>query len=63
MIHVYYTCKQCDEEMEVGVVINEEDDLPETCPECKAVIPLEAHGYVQTAALEKVMDNADRWAD
>lgn len=59
MIHVQYTCKKCNEEIEVEVVINEEADLPEICPACGAVIPDKAYEEVQESALDKARDSAD----
>ncbi len=59
-IHCHYTCKKCGEEIEVEVVINEEDDLPEECPACGAPIPDEAHGEMDTQACEKA---SERWDD
>ena len=56
---VYYTCKHCGHEMEVHVVINEENDLGESCVACGAVIPDEAHAEVETAAIEKAADFHD----
>jgi uncharacterized Zn finger protein len=58
-IHVYYTCKHCDEEIEVEVVINEEDDLPENCPACGAPIPDIAHEKVHEDAIERAQDRAE----
>lgn len=55
----YYTCKKCDHEIEVHVVINEEDDLPETCDACGAPIPDEAHGDVNTQAMERASERPD----
>lgn len=54
----YYTCKSCGTEIECRVTINEEDDLPEHCPECYAIVPDKAHEEVNQAALEKAIDSA-----
>jgi DNA replicative helicase MCM subunit Mcm2 (Cdc46/Mcm family) len=58
-MQVYYTCRKCDHEIEVDVTIGEEDDLPETCPECNAVIPDKAHAEVDETAQEKARDRAE----
>lgn len=55
----YYTCKKCGAEIECRVVINEEDDLPETCDECGELIPDEAHGAMNTQAMEKASERPD----
>lgn len=55
-MRVYYTCKHCDAEMEVHVRINEDDDLPENCPQCDAIIPEQAHSDVNLDAIEKASD-------
>ena len=59
MIHVTYTCHECGEEIEVEVIINEENDLPERCPKCNAVIPDKAHEDVENAAMEQASDSPD----
>jgi uncharacterized Zn finger protein len=56
MIHVYYTCPHCGEEIEVEVILDEEDDLPENCPTCDAVISDSAHEKVMEAAYEKASE-------
>jgi DNA-directed RNA polymerase subunit RPC12/RpoP len=56
-IKTHYTCLKCQEEIEVEVVINEEDDLPECCPECGTAIPDKAHEDMQQQAVEKAYDN------
>lgn len=53
---VYYTCKKCEEKIEVDVFIGEQDDLPERCEKCDALIPDEAHVKVQEDAEEKARD-------
>lgn len=53
---VYYTCPHCEHEIEVYVVINEEDDLPEVHDECGKPIPEDAHDKVNTYAIEKASD-------
>lgn len=52
---VYYTCKNCEFEMEVWVT-SDEDDLPEHCPECSAKIPEIAHSEVDESARSKASD-------
>ena len=39
-MHCTYQCKACEAEIECEVTINEECDLPETCPECKCACEL-----------------------
>ena len=56
MIHVYYTCPHCEEEIEVEVHINEEDGLPEDCPSCNKRLPESAHERVNELAVEKASD-------
>lgn len=56
---VYYNCPHCSAEIEVTVIINEEDDLPEDCPECGKPIPDAAHGDVNTNAMEKASERPD----
>jgi uncharacterized Zn finger protein len=53
---VYYSCRKCDHEIETSVILGEEDDLPETCPECGEVIPDKAHEEVDEAAQDKARD-------
>lgn len=55
---VYWSCS-CGYEIEVHVVINEEDDLPENCPECNKVIPDNAHELVNTHAMELASERPD----
>ena len=55
---IYWNCP-CGHEIEVDVRINEEDDLPERCPECNKVIPDKAHEQVQDWAIEKANDPLD----
>ena len=45
--------------MEVHVCINEEDDLPEFCSECAAIIPEIAHSEVNLNAIEKATEPID----
>ncbi len=59
MITCYYECKACGHEIECSVAINEEDDLPESCPECSAIVPDKAHESVQIQALEKASERPD----
>lgn len=56
---IYYPCPHCESEIEVCVIINEEDDLPETCPECNKSIPDEAHSTVNTWAMERASEGPD----
>jgi predicted nucleic acid-binding Zn ribbon protein len=55
----YYTCKHCGAEIECSVIINEEDDLPENCPECNAPVPDKAHEDVNTQAMERASERPD----
>lgn len=59
----YYICKTCDYEIECSVTINEECDLPTTCPECNATIPDIAYSEMQEQAIERAIDSADRYND
>lgn len=52
----FYECKACGEEIECSVIINEEDDLPETCDHCGQVIPDKAHEEVQIQAMEQAFE-------
>lgn len=62
MIHVTYTCKKCQEEIEVEVTIGEEDDLPEKCENCGEPIPDSAHGEVEEDAIGQAQDSAEDWS-
>lgn len=55
----YYTCKKCHEEIPCEVVINEECDLGDECPHCKAPIPIEAHGEMDEQACERASERPD----
>tara|TARA_R110000868_G_scaffold160977_5_gene390828 strand:- start:847 stop:1035 length:189 start_codon:yes stop_codon:yes gene_type:complete len=62
-MHCTYQCKACDAEIECEVHINEECDLPETCPECNAVIPEAAYDEMQEQAMDIARDMSDRFDD
>lgn len=49
--HCNYECSKCGFDIEVEVVVNEEDDLPEACPECGEPIPDSAHEDVAEQAM------------
>lgn len=49
---VNYTCPHCGEEIVVMVRINEEDDLPEDCPECGKKLPEDASAWCNERAIE-----------
>ena len=49
-IHVTLDCPHCSAEIEIEVYPNEEDDTPETCPDCgkpldQAAMSLEAQEW------------------
>ena len=60
---VHLNCPYCDSEIEVEVVINEEADVPDTCPHCGEALPHSLYDKAQQEALEQLMDMADRRGD
>ena len=62
-IPAYYTCKKCGAEIECEVVINEECDLPETCPECGEPVPDSAYADMEEQAIARAADWRERSED
>ena len=59
-IHVTLNCPFCEAEIECEVVINEECDLPEACPECGKLLPESMYLKAEETAISKVADNYEQ---
>ena len=58
-IHVTLNCPHCGAEIECEVVINEECDLPETCPACGNLLPEFMYSKAEEAAIAKATEAPD----